>query len=58
MRKNVEDSVCEFKDLKIKVTMSFGVTQLSPSKSIEENIKAADEKLYHAKESGRNRVVK
>ncbi|MGN0690554.1 MAG: hypothetical protein ACI4KH_09060 [Oscillospiraceae bacterium] len=37
--------------------MSFGVTQLDMSKSIEDNIKDADEKLYKAKESGRNRVI-
>lgn len=53
----IMDSVCHFEDLDIKVTMSFGVTQLDPSKSIEDNIKDADEKLYKAKESGRNRVI-
>ena len=37
--------------------MSFGVTQFDPSKSIEENISDADQKLYTAKESGRNRVI-
>ena len=37
--------------------MSFGVTQLDPAISIEDNIKAADAKLYKAKESGRNRVI-
>ena len=37
--------------------MSFGVTSIDPSISIEENIKAADEKLYAAKEGGRNRVI-
>lgn len=58
MRSNVEASVCKFEDLEIKVTMSFGVSQLSPVKSIEENIKAADEKLYEAKSTGRNRVIK
>ena len=58
MRSNVEASVCKFEDLEIKVTMSFGVSQLSPVKSIEENIKVADEKLYEAKSTGRNRVIK
>ena len=41
----------------MSVTMSFGVTQLDPMKSIEDNIKDADEKLYKAKEAGRNRVI-
>lgn len=57
LRTCIMDSVCHFEDLDIKVTMSFGVTQLDPSKSIEDNIKDADEKLYKAKESGRNRVI-
>ena len=51
------DSVCHFEDLDIKVTMSFGVTSLDPVMSVEDNIKVADEKLYRAKESGRNRVI-
>lgn len=53
----IMDSVCHYEDLDIKITMSFGVTGLDPIFSIEENIKRADEKLYNAKESGRNRVI-
>ncbi len=53
----IMDSVCHFEDLDIKVTMSFGVTSLDPAMSAEDNIKVADEKLYRAKESGRNRVI-
>lgn len=53
----VRDSVCEFEDLKIKATMSFGVAQIDKNLSIEDNIKIADEKLYRAKESGRNVVI-
>ncbi|MBQ8825504.1 MAG: diguanylate cyclase [Oscillospiraceae bacterium] len=51
------ESVCEFEDLKMKATMSFGVTQIDKSISIEDNIKVADDKLYKAKESGRNIVI-
>lgn len=58
IRQTVMDSVCHFEELDIKVTMSFGVTELTPVKSIEDNIKDADEKLYTAKENGRNRVIK
>lgn len=57
LRLQIMDSVCEFEDLKIKVTMSFGVTEIDQFKSIEENISIADEKLYKAKESGRNQVI-
>lgn len=57
LRVCVMDSVCHYEDLDIKVTMSFGVTDIDSDLSIEENIKIADDKLYTAKESGRNRVI-
>lgn len=57
LRLSVMESVCHYEELDIKVTMSFGVTGIDPIFSIEENIKNADEKLYTAKESGRNRVI-
>ena len=57
LRKIIENSECVADGNVIKHTMSFGVTQFDPSKSIEENISDADQKLYTAKESGRNRVI-
>ncbi|MBR3032861.1 MAG: sensor domain-containing diguanylate cyclase [Clostridiales bacterium] len=42
----------------IRCTLSFGVSLFDPGKSIEENISAADARLYTAKETGRNKVVK
>ena len=57
LRTLVMAAVCHFDDLDIKVTMSFGVTEIDPSKSIESNIEDADAKLYKAKESGRNIVI-
>lgn len=57
LRLVIEASVCKFEDLEIKVTMSFGVTEIDPSVSIEDNISVADEKLYKAKQNGRNRVI-
>lgn len=57
LRTAIEASPCRFEDLEIKVTMSFGCTEIVPEKTIENNIKDADEKLYRAKEEGRNRVI-
>ncbi len=56
-RKTIEDSVCHFEDLDIKVTMSFGVSELDAALTTSENVKSADEKLYYAKSHGRNRVI-
>ncbi len=58
IRKAVMASVCHFEDLDIHITMSFGVTTIDRTKSIEDNISDADAKLYQAKESGRNIVIK
>lgn len=57
VRVTIMESVCHFEELDLKVTMSFGIGKLDPAISAEENIKIADENLYKAKESGRNRVV-
>ena len=40
----------------LKCTLSFGCAIFDPAKSIEDNVSAADEKLYTAKETGRNKV--
>ena len=57
IRLAIMNSVCLFEDKKISVTMSFGVAEINRGLSLEENIKVADERLYRAKETGRNRVV-
>jgi diguanylate cyclase (GGDEF)-like protein len=41
----------------IKVTMSFGVSEWDKEGSVDSLIKSADDKLYYAKNNGRNRVV-
>jgi diguanylate cyclase (GGDEF)-like protein len=40
----------------LRCTLSFGCSVFDPEKTIEENISAADEHLYNAKETGRNKV--
>ena len=45
-----------YNDVSIVVTMSFGVA-CQPELPQDDLIKIADERLYYAKESGRNRVV-
>jgi diguanylate cyclase (GGDEF)-like protein len=57
LRSEVQGSSCSFEGLDLRVTMSFGVTQLNSKISIEDNISKADERLYTAKETGRNKVI-
>lgn len=58
LRSEIEASECHFEDLTLKITMSFGVEQITTDTSISDIIKKADTKLYTAKETGRNKVVK
>ena len=52
-----EESVITFEGTDIKITMSFGVSEINPELTTEENVEAVDAKLYYAKEHGRNRVI-
>ena len=56
IRVKLMNSEIEADSNKIKCTLSFGCAIFDPSKSIEENISTADERLYVAKETGRNKV--
>ena len=58
LREKVEQSRFIFQNENIPVTISMGVAMLADShKTSLDLIKAADEKLYEAKRSGRNRVI-
>ena len=56
IRVNLMDSEISADGNNLKCTLSFGCALFDPSKSIEENISKADERLYTAKETGRNKV--
>ncbi len=57
LRSLIEESVITFEGTGIKITMSFGVSEINPELTTEENVEAVDAKLYYAKEHGRNRVI-
>ncbi|MBQ6297035.1 MAG: sensor domain-containing diguanylate cyclase [Selenomonadaceae bacterium] len=57
IRQSVMNSVCKFEDKEIRITMSFGCTEMDSKISVEDNIKIADTRLYRAKETGRNLVI-
>ncbi|MEK7772744.1 MAG: diguanylate cyclase, partial [Deltaproteobacteria bacterium] len=57
-RRSIEDSDFVFKDVTLKITISLGVSGLDKDNNTPELlIKKADESLYEAKRTGRNRVV-
>lgn len=57
MRETMRSLVIDYRDVKISVTASFGVTQIDPqSEDLENAITRTDLALYAAKEAGRDRV--
>lgn len=56
IRQNVENASIKDQKNTYKVTASFGVSTYQPQDTAESVTKRADEGLYQAKESGRNRV--
>jgi diguanylate cyclase (GGDEF)-like protein len=56
IRMRVMDSTCLADGNEIRMTLSFGCCAMDGSLSVEGNVSRADQLLYTAKESGRNRV--
>jgi diguanylate cyclase (GGDEF)-like protein len=58
IRKTIETASFIFEDKKVPVTMSFGVANYFPEvKSTDELIRISDDRLYAAKNAGRNKVI-
>ncbi|MCP5497324.1 MAG: GGDEF domain-containing protein [Leptospiraceae bacterium] len=57
IRQKIEHESFTYKDQKLSVTMSFGVSSYNQALGLEECIKQADIALYKGKTMGRNRVV-
>lgn len=53
----IRETVVEYNGQEIRFTMSFGVAVCDVKGVVGEQINEADEKLYYAKEHGRNQVV-
>ncbi|UOD34573.1 diguanylate cyclase [Deferribacteraceae bacterium V6Fe1] len=57
IRKNIESEIFHIGSLSLKITASLGVYVLTEKSKIEDAIKLADDALYEAKKSGKNRVI-
>ena len=57
LRKEIVDLSIKFQDHNIKVTMSGGVATSDEIDNLEDLINLADERLYEAKEGGRNQII-
>jgi diguanylate cyclase (GGDEF)-like protein len=57
IRENMERCVTNYEGAELKVTCSIGLAKFSEGDSLEAAIKKADDALYAAKNSGRNRVM-
>ncbi|MDC7228491.1 MAG: GGDEF domain-containing protein [Spirochaetales bacterium] len=56
MRSKISDMIVVYEKNEIKVTMSFGVSELEMSESASIGIRKADRQLLKAKENGKDRV--
>ena len=57
LRKEIVDLSIKFQDHNIRVTMSGGVASSDEIDNLEDLINLADERLYEAKEGGRNQII-
>ena len=57
LRQEIVDLSIKFQDHNIKVTMSGGIASSHEIKNLEDLINLADERLYKAKEGGRNQII-
>jgi diguanylate cyclase (GGDEF)-like protein len=57
LRKSVEECLFIYRDNKVDVTVSFGLTTILNSDNIESLFIRADNALYEAKDAGRNRSL-
>lgn len=55
LRKSIEDCQFVYRDNKVNVTVSFGLTSIAEGDNIESLFIRADNALYKAKDAGRNR---
>ena len=56
IRENMEHSIMRYEDVEIRITCSIGLAEFLENDTLETSVKKADDALYAAKNSGRNKV--
>lgn len=56
LRQQIQDTIIEYNDMEIKITITTGLAFYEKGKNIHQLIKEADTNLYEGKNAGRNRV--
>lgn len=57
IRKTIERQLIEYKDKKIKITVTIGVAEYKDNRTAKNLFELADENLYKGKRNGKNQVV-
>lgn len=57
LRGKLAELVIPYNDDNLKVTASFGISEINTALTIEQNIHAADKRLYQSKQKGRNKTT-
>ncbi len=58
IRKDIEKDAVDYKnEIKVAVTVTMGISQYEPGKTISAMMEEADERLYYGKKHGKNQVV-
>lgn len=55
--KGTASNVLRYKDVDVRVTLTMGISEFRPEKTIHSMIEEADENLYRGKKNGKNQVV-
>ena len=57
LREKIKKNIVEYQENKIMITVSGGISQTTESRNASDLVNKADERLYEAKKSGRDRIV-
>lgn len=56
IRENISTMIFEYNEVRLSITMTFGISVFEKGMDISESLKIADEALYRGKNNGKNRV--